>query len=100
MNKAGELVYLIESDPNVRDEILQILVSSEFETKCFECAADYIANTNTDACACLIIEMEMKDINGLDLQRQLDPQKIPPNNLHQRMRKRSVKRCCDEGWSS
>ena len=76
MKKAGELVYLIESDPDVRDEILQILVSSEFETKCFECAADYIANTSADACACLIIEMEMKDINGLDLQRQLDPQRF------------------------
>lgn len=78
MKKAGELVYLIESDPNVRDEILQILLSSEFETKCFECAADYIANTSAEACACLIIEMEMKDINGLDFQRQLDPQKVPP----------------------
>ena len=49
MKKAGELVYLIESDPDVRDEILQILVSSEFETKCFECAADYIANTSADS---------------------------------------------------
>ena len=48
MKKAGELVYLIESDPKVRDEILQILVSSEFETKCFECAAEYIANTSAE----------------------------------------------------
>ena len=78
MKKAGELVYLIESDPDVRDEILRILASSEFETNAFESAADYIAYASSDICSCLIIALEMKDINGLELQRQLDPQRTPP----------------------
>jgi FixJ family two-component response regulator len=78
MNKASELVYLIENDPDVSDEIKQFLALSELEVRSFERAVDYFAYTRSDSCACLIIEMEMKDIRGLDLQRQLDPQNTPP----------------------
>lgn len=78
MKRSGEAVYLIESKNGFPDEILNHLVSSHFEVQSFERAVDYINSTRCDNCACLITDIEMKDMNGLDLLRELNPLQSPP----------------------
>lgn len=78
MKRSGEAVYLIESKNGSPDEILNHLVSSHFEVQSFERAADYINCTRCDDCACLITDIEMKDMSGLDLLRELNPLQSPP----------------------
>jgi FixJ family two-component response regulator len=78
MKKVSESVYLIESDPTAREELMQILNSCGFEARGFESAADYFAYMRSDLCACLIVEMQLSDTNGLELQRRLEPRGAPP----------------------
>ena len=78
MKQTGEMVYLIEDDLNVRNQLLLFLASAEFEVMSFESATEFLAYVRSDTCACLIVEMEMKDINGLELQRRIGPKVCPP----------------------
>jgi len=54
------------------------MASGTFITKTFDCAADFLSGPRIDSCACLVIEMEMSDINGLQVQQRLDPRNAPP----------------------
>jgi len=74
----GELVYLIEDDQAVREELLDFLSSIEIEAIGFGSAVEFLAHVRSDDCSCLIVEMDMEEITGLELQRRLDPQTHPP----------------------
>ena len=44
----------------------------------FESACDYVRADKPDVPACLILDIELPDINGLDLQRQIADGNHPP----------------------
>jgi FixJ family two-component response regulator len=78
VNRTGEMIYVIEDDSRRRDELLHFLSSNESEALGFKSASDFLAYGRTDTCACLIVEMDMHDTNGLELQRQLAARLSPP----------------------
>ena len=77
MKNVSKAVYLIENDPIAREELMQILGSCGFEAWSFASAADYFSYMRSDLCACLIVEMQLNDTKGLELQRRLDPGEPP-----------------------
>jgi FixJ family two-component response regulator len=78
MDRTGEVVYLIEEDSPGRAALLQMLVAFELKVVCFGAAAEYFAYTRSDTSACLVLEMKLPDIHGLELQRQLAGKMNPP----------------------
>jgi FixJ family two-component response regulator len=78
MNGLDHMVYVIDDDLRVREAILDLLLSCGFRAALFGSAVEYIGCTKPDVPSCLILDIGLPDINGLDLQSQLAEAQHPP----------------------
>jgi FixJ family two-component response regulator len=78
MSRDGEIVFLVDDDARVREAISELLESLGWQAKTFAAAGDYVAYPKPDRPACLILDVELPDINGLDFQKQLSREDHPP----------------------
>jgi FixJ family two-component response regulator len=69
--ESAEIAYLIDDDVAVREALTGFLRASGVEVVSFGSAADYLKHERTDAGACLILDLRLPDISGLELQRKL-----------------------------
>ena len=74
----AEIVYVVDDDSRVREALSDLLTSFEIEVISFASARDYLEHARSEAIACLILDLELPDINGLDLQSQLARERGPP----------------------
>lgn len=73
----GEMIYLVDDDFRVREALSEHLASLGMEVVSFGSAAEYLDYSRSDDAACLILDLELPDINGLDLQQQLAAETSP-----------------------
>jgi FixJ family two-component response regulator len=73
-----EMVYIVDADARVRESLAGLLASLGRSVMTFRTAGEYLACERTDSAACLILEILLPDMNGLDLQRRLAYQNCPP----------------------
>lgn len=78
MSSPEEIVFVVDDDARVREAISELLESVGWRTETFAAAVDYVAYAKPDLPACLILDVELPDINGLDLQRQAAEGNDPP----------------------
>ncbi|MEJ1963557.1 MAG: response regulator [Gammaproteobacteria bacterium] len=78
MSTAEYIVYVVDDDPRVREALEDLLAACGIPSIGFGSAAGFIAHEKPDRPACLILDVELPDINGLDLQRQLAGTRHPP----------------------
>lgn len=78
MTTAGEVVYLVDDDPRVRETLADLLDSWKLAHITFGSAGEYLSFVRMDACACLVLDVQLPDISGLDLQRELASESSPP----------------------
>jgi FixJ family two-component response regulator len=64
-------VYVVDDDQGMRETLEDLLASYGMHVVSFASASEYVANTRVDAPSCLLLDLELPDINGLQLQRQL-----------------------------
>src|SRR5688572_4571213 len=65
------VVFIVDDDRRIREALSDLLASFEMHAVTFGSAADYLAYPRPDVPACLVLDLELPDINGLDLQRQI-----------------------------
>jgi FixJ family two-component response regulator len=78
MNPPKEIVFIVDDDARVREALGELLESLGWRAEMFASAAEYIACAKPDLPACLLLDVELPDINGLDFQRQLSHDVHPP----------------------
>ena len=78
MNCPTEVVYLVDDDPRVRQAITELLESFHLKVISFDSAASYLAHVRVDSVACLVLDLQLPQMNGLDLQKQLGQEGGPP----------------------
>jgi FixJ family two-component response regulator len=66
-----QIVFVVDDDRRVRESLCELLSAHDLRAVAFGTAAEYIAHEKPDLPACLILDVELPDINGLDLQRQI-----------------------------
>jgi len=71
------MIYLVDDDSRVREALTEHLASLGMEVVSFGSAAEYLDYSRSDAAACLILDLELPGINGLDLQEQLAAETSP-----------------------
>jgi len=71
MNKAGTLVFVVEDDPSMRNALKNLLRSVGLTAQLFESAQEFLNAHKPDVVSCLILDVRLPGISGLDLQRQL-----------------------------
>jgi FixJ family two-component response regulator len=73
-----EIVFIVDDDARVREALGELLESLGWKSETFATAADYVAYAKPDLPACLILDVELPDVNGLEFQRQLSSDVHPP----------------------
>jgi FixJ family two-component response regulator len=68
-----DIVFILDDDPRIREALSLLLASFDMRVVTFSSAAEYLAYPKPDAPACLVLDVELPDINGLDLQTKLEP---------------------------
>ncbi|TIM79364.1 MAG: response regulator transcription factor, partial [Mesorhizobium sp.] len=72
------IVFIVDDDARLREALSELLDSHGIRTAAFGSAGEYIGAEKPDVPACLILDVELPDINGLDLQRQIAKGDHPP----------------------
>lgn len=78
MTMDDHIVFIVDDDERIREALGELLASHGMRAAAFGSASDYIAAEKPDLPACLILDVELPDINGLDLQRQIADGDHPP----------------------
>jgi len=78
MKPTGEVVYLVDDDPKVREALSELFTSLNIAHVVFATAVGYLSYERSDTCACLVLDVQMPDISGLDLQQRLRDGDSPP----------------------
>jgi FixJ family two-component response regulator len=72
------MVFIVDDDPGVREALVDLLASQELHAVSFGSAAEYAGFPASDVPACLVLDLKMPEINGLDFQRQIADRAHPP----------------------
>lgn len=78
MTTADHIVFIVDDDPRIREALIELLASHGMNAVAFGSAGDYIWAEKPDLASCLVLDVELPDINGLDLQRQIAEADHPP----------------------
>jgi FixJ family two-component response regulator len=70
------IVYVVDSDASFRDALSALVSSVGLPIQAFDSAQDFLRWRRPDAPSCLILDVRLTDLNGLDLQSQLADAKI------------------------
>jgi FixJ family two-component response regulator len=65
------IVLLIDDDPDVREALRVLLESVNLRSKSFECAAEFFRHKVPDKVCCLIVDVRLPGLSGLEFQTEL-----------------------------
>ena len=71
MNAIDSIVYVIDDDPRIRESISELLSAFDLGVVTFGSAAEYMAHPRPELPACLVLDLELPDVNGLEFQLQV-----------------------------
>ena len=74
MNDATPTVFIVDDDPAVRDAVSLLLRTSGLTVATFASAAAFLASSAAQQAGCLVLDVRMPGMSGLDLQKQLRAQ--------------------------
>jgi FixJ family two-component response regulator len=64
-------VYVIDDDEAVRDSLQWLLEGKDYRVRCFESAESFLTRYDAREVACLIVDIRMGGMTGLELQNRL-----------------------------
>jgi FixJ family two-component response regulator len=65
------LIYIIDDDASVCDSLNMLFNSAGMEVQIFDRAEDFLSSKVKEERSCIIADMKMKGLSGLDFQKQL-----------------------------
>ena len=70
-NEADAMVFVIDDDESIRESLRSLLRSVGLNVETFASAREFLQSERPDVPACLILDVRMPGLSGLDLQRDL-----------------------------
>lgn len=71
MSDPEQIVFVVDDDPLVRDSVADLLSAAGLAAQTFGSATEFIRAKRPDISACLILDVDLPDFSGLDLQTEL-----------------------------
>ena len=71
MSGLDSIVFVVDDEPLVRESLQDLLNSAGFTVQTFGSASEFVRSERPDVAACLILDVELPDRSGLDLQTEL-----------------------------
>jgi len=72
------VVFVVDDDVRVRKALSSLLASAGLDVAVFASATEFLQAEKPDAPACLVLDLELPDIHGLELQKELAEREAPP----------------------
>ncbi len=70
-------VYVVDDDEAVRDSLQWLLEGKDYRVRCFDSAETFLSRYDPREVACLIVDIRMGGMSGLELQDRLIERKSP-----------------------
>jgi len=71
MSEEDPVVFVVDDDPSVRNTLRRLITSAGLEVHVFPSADAFLRSRRPDAPGCLVLDLSLPGLSGLDLQRQL-----------------------------
>jgi FixJ family two-component response regulator len=71
MNQEEPIVFVVDDDQAVREAMENLIRSVGLRVQTFETAHEFLAHRDIDAPACLVLDVRLPELSGLDLQQEL-----------------------------
>src|SRR6267378_2956772 len=71
MTIEGPIVFVVDDDPSMRPAMEGLIRSIGLRVRSFASAHDFLAFQRPDAPACLVLDVRLPGLSGLDLQHEL-----------------------------
>ena len=76
MRDAGAIVFVVDDDPSIREAIKSLISLAGLRVETFGTAQEFLRNKRPDLPGCVVLDVELPGLSGLDLQRELAAQGI------------------------
>jgi FixJ family two-component response regulator len=70
-------VYVVDDDEAVRDSLQWLLEGKDYRVRCFDSAETFLSRYDPREVACVLVDIRMPGISGLELQDRLIERKSP-----------------------
>jgi FixJ family two-component response regulator len=71
MSADEPIVFVVDDDDSVRQAITSLVSSVGLRVQAFATAYDFLRHVRPDAPACVVLDVRLPDLSGLELQREL-----------------------------
>jgi DNA-binding NtrC family response regulator len=71
MNKNNPFVFIVDVDASIRDSLRDLIASVGLNAQTFASAQEFLASPRPDAASCLVLDVQLPGLSGLDLQQEL-----------------------------
>ena len=71
MKQPDSIVYVVDDDSSVREAIKSLIMSVGLRVETFGTAQEFLKSTRLDAPGCVVLDVRLPGLSGLDLQREL-----------------------------
>ena len=78
MNSDDPIVFVVDDDYRVREALSSLIASVGLRVAAFGSAAEFLESEKPDSPACLVLDLQLPDASGLELQRELADGDGPP----------------------
>ena len=78
MGSDAPIVFIVDDDSRVREALCGLLDSLGMRAAAFASATEFLSFEKPDAPACLVLDLQLPDISGLELQEELGSGLAPP----------------------
>lgn len=76
MRDQRSVVYVVDDDPSVLKSLERLLRSEGYDVKTFTSALDFLDFQHPDVPGCLVLDVKMPELGGLELQERLAEKEI------------------------
>ena len=70
-NNAAEMVFVIDDDESIREALKSLISSVGLQVATFASAREFLQSRTPDVPGCLVLDVRLPGLSGLDLQREL-----------------------------
>ena len=71
MTDAEPIVFIVDDDPSVRRSTERLIRTAGLNVQTFASAADFLAHRLPEGPACLVLDVRMPGLSGMDLQQEM-----------------------------
>src|SRR6266550_6924460 len=71
MNEDNACVLVIDDDASIRDSLSNLIRSMGLKVQTFASAQEFLTSQRPDAPSCLVLDVQLPGLSGLDLQQEL-----------------------------